>query len=479
MQFFDYDADLSLFNSLMEATEGAEDSAPDESAPAEEAPAEEAAPAEKTTKSKAKKGIPRTKLGSAIAGEIRKVLKTKEMNLKVFRATYWPNQSEPFELCTVDAYEVSNDPTMTQYVKQTDDTHITINFTALIRACTSDDLMVELEHISNWQKVASDTFGSYRAAVLLALDGQKGSRKFPSLATRINRGLKDVDSDKNTIVDPEEEKELKKQAREEKKAQKAQAEQNPQEEQQPQEQQNPQEEQQPQEQQNPQEEQKPQEQQNSQEEQKPQEQQNQQNNPETPSDDDPNAQFKKIRANYNENYKNDLKYYCEKNADDLDDEGKSALADQYYDKAMEDFQEVQDPEVQQKVQKMIQSDIELYSQPNKKNDSDSGNDKDNQNDFNWGQDDKDKKDGESEDDGDSDNTDNSGTSPANNNKGFFNWINNTMNNWDQNGVTNKTANPRPQGGVQRMDYTWKQSQRDRNGGKVKKKKTVDQQLDED
>jgi hypothetical protein len=176
-----------------------------------------------------------------------------------------------------------------------------------------------------------------------------------------------------------------------------------------------------------------------------------------------------------------LKYYCEKNADDLDDEGKSALADQYYDKAMEDFQEVQDPEVQKKVQKMIQSDIELYAQPNKKNDSDSGNDKDNPNDFNWGQDDKDKKDGESEDDGDSDDTDNSGTSPANNNKGFFNWINNTMNNWEQNGVTNKAANPRPQGGVQRMDYTWKQSQRDRNGVKVKpkKKKTVDQQLDED
>ena len=455
MQFFDYDADLSLFNSLMEATEGAEESAPEESAPAEEAPAE------KPTKSKAKKGIPRTKLGSAIAGEIRKVLKTKEMNLKVFRATYWPNQCEPFVLCNVDAYEVSNDPMMTQYVKQTDDTHITINFTALIRACTSDDLMVELEHISNWQKVASDTFGSYRAAVLLALDGQKGSRKFPSLATRINRGLKDVDSDKNTIVDPEEEKELKKQAREEKNAQKAQAEQNPQEEQQPQEQQNPQEEQKPQEQQKPQEEQKP------------------QNDPNTPSDDDPNEQFKKIRANYNENYKNDLKYYCEKNADDLDDEGKSALADQYYDKAMEDFPEVQDPDVQQKVQKMIQSDIELYAQPNKKNDSDSDNDKDNPNDFNWGQDDD--KDGESEEDGESDDTDNSGTSPANNNKGFFNWINNTRNNWEQNGVTNKVANPHPQGGVQHMDYTWKQSQRDRNGVKVKpkKKKSVDQQLDED
>lgn len=460
MQFFDYDADLSLFNSLMEATEGAEESAPDESAPAEEdAPAEEAAPAEKTTKSKAKKGIPRTKLGSAIAGEIRKVLKNKEMNLKVFRATYWPNQSEPFVLCTVDAYEVSNDPTMTQYVKQTDDTHITINFTALIRACTSDDLMVELEHISNWQKVASDTFGSYRAAVLLALDGQKGSRKFPSLATRINRGLKDVDSDKNTIVDPEEEKELKKQAREEKKAQKAQAEQNPQEEQQPQEQQNPQEEQKPQEQQQ-------------------QDQQNQQNDPEAPSDeDDPKSQYRKIRKNFAENYKDDLQLYCEKNAGDLDDEGKNALVDDYYDKAMEDFPEVQDPEVTQKVQEMVQNYVDLYTKETKPTEEQNP-DKDGKDDFNWGQDDdKDKNDGESEED----DTDNSGTSPANNDKGFFNWINNTRNNWEQNGVTNKAANPHPQGGVQRMDYTWKQSQRDRNGvkAKPKKKKTVDQQLDED
>jgi hypothetical protein len=408
MQFFDYDEDLSLFNSLMEATEGAEESAPDESAPAEED-----APAEKTTKSKAKKGIPRTKLGSAISGEIRKVLKTKEMNLKLFRATYWPNQCEPFVLCTVDNYEVSNDPMMTQYVKQTDDTHITINLTALIRACTSDDLMAELEHISNWQKVASDTFGSYRAAVLLALDGQKGSRKFPSLATRINRGLKDVDSDKNTIVDPEEEKELKKQAREEKKAQKAQAEQNPQEEQQPQEQQNPQ------------------------EEQKPQEQQPPQNDPDTPSDeDDPKALYRKIRKNFQENYKDDLELECKNNADSLDDEGKDDLVDKYYDKAMEDFPDVYDNDVQEKVQDLVASYVSLYTKTNEPKSTESKDPDDD--DMNWGPKTKPK-------DNQSDNTNTTTNNKPKDNpkdKGYFNWLNNTINNWNQEGVLNQQANPK-------------------------------------
>jgi hypothetical protein len=449
MQFFDYDADLSLFNSLMEETE-----APANTEAGEPAQGNDTA---KTPKQRgSKKSTGKSKFtGSTIVKAISDALTNKDLNYKLFYETYYPKEpeSKPFVLCKAGGFTIKNDPHLGDYVQKTDDTHITVNLSAAINAKSRSKVAKDLEHMQDKRAYADREDSLYQLAKIQVLD---------SFATLINHVLKDPEYEKNKILDPEEKKELQKKAREEKNAQKAQAEQNPQEEQQPQEQQKSPEEQQPQ------------------EEQKPQEQQPQ-NDPNTPSDDDPKEQFKKIRANYNENYKNDLKYYCEKNADDLDDEGKSALADQYYDKAMEDFQEVQDPEVQQKVQDMIQSDIELYSQPNKKNDSDSDNDKDNPNDFNWGQDDKDKKDGESEDDGDSDDTDNSGTSPANNNKGFFNWINNTMNNWEQNGVTNKAANPRPQGGVQRMDYTWKQSQRDRNGvkAKPKKKKTVDQQLDED
>ena len=436
MQFFDYDADLSLFNSLMEETE-----APANTEVGEPAQGNDTA---KTSKQRgSKKSTGKSKFtGSTIVKAISDALTNKDLNYKLFYETYYPKEpeSKPFVLCKSGGFTIKNDPHLGDYVQKTDDTHITVNLSAAINAKSRSKVAKDLEHMQDKRAYADREDSLYQLAKIQVLD---------SFATLINHVLKDPEYEKNKILNPEEKKELQKKAREEKNAQKAQAEQNPQEEQQPQ------------------------------EEQKPQEQQNPQNEPNTPSDDDPNAQFKKIRANYNENYKNDLKYYCEKNADDIDDEGKYALADQYYDKAMEDFQEVQDPEVQKKVQEMIQSDIELYAQPNKKNDSDSDNDKDNQNDFNWGQD-KDK-DGESEDDGESDDTVNSGTSPANNKKGFFNWINNTMNNWEQNGVTNKVANPRPQGGVQRMDYTWKQSQRDRNGvkAKPKKKKTVDQQLDED
>lgn len=442
MQFFDYDADLSLFNSLMEETE-----APANPEAGEQVQGDDTA---KTPKKRgSKKSTDKSKFtGSTIVKAISDALINKDLNYKLFYETYYPKEpdSKPFVLCKVGGFTIKNDPHLGTFVEKTDDTHITVNLSAAINAKSRSKVAKDLEHMQDKRAYADREDSLYQLAKIQVLD---------SFATLINHVLKDPEYEKNKILDPEEKKELQKKAKEEKESQKAPAEQNPQEEQQPQEQQN------------------------SQEEQKPQEQQNPQNDPDTPSDDDPKEQFKKIRANYNENYKKDLQFYCEKNAATLDDEGKADLADQYYDKAMEDFPEVQDPEVQKRVQKMINSDIELYSQTEKKPEQDNQDD-------NWDwkpEEDGNKTENDGDNDDDNDTSDHSGTSPANNNKGFFNWINNTRNNWAQAGVTNTAANPQPQSGVQRMDYTWKQSQKDRNGGSVpnnkKKKKNLDQTLDED
>ena len=442
MQFFDYDADLSLFNSLMEETE-----APANPEAGEQVQGDDTA---KTPKKRgSKKSTDKSKFtGSTIVEAISDALINKDLNYKLFYETYYPKEpdSKPFVLCKVGGFTIKNDPHLGTFVEKTDDTHITVNLSAAINAKSRSKVAKDLEHMQDKRAYADREDSLYQLAKIQVLD---------SFATLINHVLKDPEYEKNKILDPEEKKELQKKAKEEKESQKAPAEQNPQEEQQPQEQQN------------------------SQEEQKPQEQQNPQNDPDTPSDDDPKEQFKKIRANYNENYKKDLQFYCEKNAATLDDEGKADLADQYYDKAMEDFPEVQDPEVQKRVQKMINSDIELYSQTEKKPEQDNQDD-------NWDwkpEEDGNKTENDGDNDDDNDTSDHSGTSPANNNKGFFNWINNTRNNWAQAGVTNTAANPQPQSGVQRMDYTWKQSQKDRNGGSVpnnkKKKKNLDQTLDED
>lgn len=442
MQFFDYDADLSLFNSLLEESE-----APANPEAGEQVQGDE--PAKTPKKRGSKKSTDKSKFtGSTIVKAISDALINKDLNYKLFYETYYPKEpdSKPFVLCKVGGFTIKNDPHLGTFVEKTDDTHITVNLSAAINAKSRTKVAKDLEHMQDKRAYSDREDSLYQLAKIQVLD---------SFATLINHVLKDPEYEKNKILDPEEKKELQKKAKEEKEVQKAQAEQNPQEEQQPQEQQNPQ------------------------EEQKPQEQQNPQNDPETPSDDDPREQFKKIRANYNENYKKDLQFYCEKNAATLDDEGKGDLADQYYDKAMEDFPEVQDPEVQKRVQQMINSDIELYSQTEKKPEQDNQDD-------NWDwkpEEDGNKTENDGDDDDDNDTSDNSGTSPANNNKGFFNWINNTRNNWAQAGVTNTAANPQPQSGVQRMDYTWKQSQKDRNGGSVpsnkKKKKNLDQTLDED
>ena len=445
MQFFDYDADLSLFNSLMEETEAPANTEAGE-------PAQGNDPAKTSKQRGSKKSTGKSKFtGSTIVKAISDALTNKDLNYKLFYETYYPKEpdSKPFVLCKAGGFTIKNDPHLGDYVQKTDDTHITVNLSAAINAKSRTKVAKDLEHMQDKRAYADREDSLYQLAKIQVLD---------SFATLINHVLKDPEYEKNKILDPEEKKELQKKAREEKNAQKAQAEQNPQEEQQPQEQQKSPAEQQPQEEQKP---------------------QDQQNDPDTPSDDDPKEQFKKIRANYNENYKKDLQFYCEKNAATLDDEGKSDLADQYYDKAMEDFPEVQDPEVQKRVQKMINSDIELYSQTEKKPEQDKQDD-------NWDwkpEEDGNNTENKGDDDDDNDTSNNSGTSSANGQKGFFNWINNTRNNWEQAGVTNRTANPHPQGGVQRMDYTWEQAKKDRNGGSVpnkkKKKKNLDQTLDED
>jgi len=388
MQFFDYDEDLRTFNSLMEANKKA---TPEDTGADKAAAGTSGATQTDATNDKFK--------SSTITDKIRENLeKSEKLNYKLFCATYWPETySHKFLLGKSGNYIVMNDPLLDTEppAKMTDDKHISINLSSIINHKTSGNMAKKLVGIQDLRSFAAQKNSPYSTARSDIIDKQLS---------------KLLDS----VLDPDyEEKQLKKQQQKEARQKAKEEKQNAQEEQNKQgnpDENNPQDQQQ----QNP---------------------QDQKNNPDTPSDeDDPKALYRKIRKNFQDNYKDDLQLYCQRNADELDDEGKDALVDEYYDKAMEDFPDVYDNDVQEKVQDLVASYVDLYTKTDEKKSKES-NDPDDD-DMNWGP----KK--KPDDNQSNDNTSNSKPNDKPEDKGYFNWLNNTINNWNQEGVLNQTANPK-------------------------------------
>ena len=476
MQFFDYDEDLRIFNALMEAKKKAD--------PATAGSGNSAA----TSKpSDPKKSAADDKFKqSTITNKIKDNLnKSEKLNYKLFCATYWPEKySQPFQLGKAGNYIVMNDPSVKDPpVKLTDNTHISINLSALINKKTRRTMAKKLVGIQDLAAFAADQNTPYSEARAYIIN------------ENLSKWLE-------TVLDPDyeakqREKQAKKEARQKAKEEQNkqgnteennpqdQQQQNPQDQQQQnpqdQQQQNPQDQQQqnPQDQQqkNPQDQQQQnpqdQQQQNPQDQQKSQNQQGQ-NGPDTPSDEDnPNALYKKIRKNFQENYKEDMMIDCKNQAGSLDDDGKDALVDKYYDMAMEDFPDVYDDDVQQRVQDLIASYVDLYTKTNdnQQNQQNKNPDDPDEDEFNFDPNKK-KKNPNGQDDGDNDQSNNNdGSAPGNSNGkhgyGYFNWLNNTLKHWDQSGVTNRAANPKP--GVEHADYTVKQATNDWLAGRRARK----------
>ena len=428
MQFFDYDEDLKIFNSLMEAKKKAD--------PATAVSGKSAAT---SNPSDPKKSAADDKFKqSTITNKIKDNLnKSEKLNYKLFCATYWPEKySRPFQLGKAGNYIVMNDPSVKDPpVKLTDNTHIAINLSALINEKTRSTMAKKLVGIQDPAAFAADKNTPYSEARAYIIN------------EKLSKWLE-------TVLDPDyEAKQLEKQKKKEAR-QKAKEEQNKQgntEDNNPQDQQ----------QQNPKNQQNPQ----------------GQNDPDTPSDeDDPKALYRKIRKNFQENYKDDLELECKNNADSLDDEGKDDLVDKYYDKAMEDFPDVYDNDVQEKVQDLVASYVSLYTKTNEPKSTESKDPDDD--DMNWGPKTKPK-------DNQSDNTNTTNNKPKDKpkDKGYFNWLNNTINNWNQEGVLNQQANPKKN--IEASHFIrdakdWLNRRRQKKGtSKSNQHKDTDRILDED
>jgi hypothetical protein len=408
MQFFDYDNDLDIFNTLMEDIE---DSVPLMDIDDDERVIHLEARKAGTAKKKATQTNqdvastqnpqePNKVTGAIVAGAIRKALSKEAaeyaaaqeskkpynpiLSKSLFRAAYWPTDenTKPFQIAETDGHPIINNPTATKIIELKDDGQIEVSFSKLVYKFTSNPFIHEIAALGPDDKIPGDRFGLFDEAILKAL------KKLQTVATAY---FKDPNTEKNSFDKPKKEQkpdELNKSApddqqpdQQEQKQDQQQPDQQEQkqDQQQPDQQQQKQDQQQPDQQQQKQDQQQPDQQQQKQDQQQPDQQQQkqdqqqpdqQQQNPQeddvpTPEDDGPvdqRAVLKEILEDFRDSYQQPLQAECDEQKDTLDDAGKDALADQVTKSLLKPYEDKADQDTKAKVRQVVAYNIRQYTQ---------------------------------------------------------------------------------------------------------------------
>ena len=402
--FFDYDTDLAQFNSLMEDIDDPTPMVVGEPTiqlesifpllEADDPEAEQEDQSADTDKVN----------GNEVVGLISDALKKKTQRSNLFKATYFANTyGGSFNLVKakegVSRYNVVNDGKATDYFKVDGDT-ITVNLSTLTRQSSSNEFVNKIKSITDWKTVSADMFGEFQKAIMDAL--QKLSSKIDSgdtAASDVNKSAGDEAQGQG-----EENQGQSEDTQGQSKEAQGQGE-------------------------------------------EPLKQEddvidvpNDDDEPvDVPSDGgDQKSVCRQILKDYQENYQKFLEADCDEAKDSIDDEGRKDIADQYYSELMEPYGDEADDTTKNRVYKVIYMDVKKFTtDPNAQKTENSNPDKD---EMDWTPD-KPKKKDDGSDDGSDDGK--SKKKPNDPNKGYGNWLKNTLKNWSDEGVINTKLHPNP------------------------------------
>lgn len=269
--------------------------------------------------------------GSVIANAIKTILDVGETDKRtvakkrneLFRAAYFDNK-EQFSLGQADQYEITNDSSMTDsYFKVVDDTHIVVNFSLLVRMCTTKAFDRTIQSLGkSWKKATATTLESpFSKAIEKALK---------QLANIVDSGAYGVEDENNPINKKKKEKEEKEKQKEQEPPTEE-----PTQEGEPKKDEPPTEE---------------------------------EPNVEVPEEDDPKKLYSTIMKDFRENYQQNLEADCDARKDDIDDAGREELTEDCYHQLMEPYMDKADEEVQDKIHKIVAFYVKKYTNdPNAQN----------------------------------------------------------------------------------------------------------------
>lgn len=425
MQFFDYDNDLVAFNTLMEDIEDPTPLVEDddevvirleadettEQKPAPAAPPKKGRTAKKTAEAG---GDTNQFSGAMVANAVSNaVINNAKIRTKVFTSAYWHTNAEPFEFADIDGRKIINDPSLNAIIEERDDGTVAVNFSRLVYKKTPASFINYLQGVEDWSDLPHKQISPFAKALNAAVT---------SFLTVVKKYFKDKNTAANTFDKPE--KEEQKQQDELQKAPPAEEEKN----------------------EHPQNQEQNGQQQQQQEPQKEQPQQDEE--ADTPDDNgevDQRQLYSSILKDFRDNYEQELEADCAENKGNIDDDGRQAIADQYYEALMEPYNDKADDDTKKRVMKIVKhSVVKNTTDPNAANKDTDNNDNPDDDDMNWGGDTDNKDNGDDDlDDDDDEKKDKTSTKAPAKDKGYGNWFKNTMQNWGDEGVVNKKLYQHP------------------------------------
>lgn len=378
--FFDYDTDLDQFNSLMEDIDDPTPMVVGEPT----IQLESIFPLLEADEQEDQSADTDKVNGNEVVGLISDALKKKTQRSNLFKATYFANTyGGSFNLVKakegVSRYNVVNDGKATDYFKVDGDT-ITVNLSTLTRQSSSNEFVNKIKSITDWKTVSADMFGEFQKAIMDAL--QKLSSKIDSGDTAA--------SDVNKSAGEEAQGQDEKAQNEEPLKQEDDLVDVPNDDDEP---------------------------------------------VDVPSDGgDQKSVCGQILKDYQQNYQKFLEADCDEAKESIDDEGRKDIADQYYSELMEPYGDEADNTTKNRVYKVIYMDVKKFTtDPNEQKTENGNPDKD---EMDWTPEPKKKTEDGTEDGKDKKNQNDP-------NKGYGNWLKNTLKNWSDEGVINTKLHPNP------------------------------------
>ena len=441
MQFFDYDNDLVAFNTLMEDIEDPTPLVEDDDdevvirleadETTEQKPAPAAPPKKgRTVKKTAEAGGDTNQFsGAMVANAVSNaVINNAEIRTKVFTSAYWHTNAEPFEFAEIDGRKIINDPSLNAIIEERDDGTVAVNFSRLVYKKTPASFINYLQGVEDWSDLPHKQISPFAKALNAAVT---------SFLTVVKKYFKDKNTAANTFDKPAKEEPKKdevqknppteEEQKQQDEVQKAPPTEDEKNEQQPNQEQQKQQEPQKQQQQEPQKEQQPQDEE-----------------ADTPDDNgevDQRQLYSSILKDFRDNYQQELEADCADSKGNIDDDGRQALADQYYEALMEPYNDKADDDTKNRVMKVVKHTVvKNTTDPNAANNDTNTTDNPDDDNMDWSGDTGKKDEGDDDLDDDDDDGENKSNDSE---RGYGNWFRNTFNNWDEEGVTNKDLYKRP------------------------------------
>lgn len=425
MQFFDYDNDLVAFNTLMEDIEDPTPLVEDDDevvirleadGTTEQKPAQAAPPKKgRTAKKTAEAGGDTNQFsGAMVANAVSNaVINNAEIRTKVFTSAYWHTNAEPFEFADIDGRKIINDPSLNAIIEERDDGTVAVNFSRLVYKKTPASFINYLQGVEDWSDLPHKQISPFAKALNAAVT---------SFLTVVKKYFKDKNTAANTFDKP---------AKEEPKQDEVQK--------------------------NPPTEEEKNEPPKNQEQQKPQKQQQQEPQKEQPTQDeeadtpDDNGEvdqrqlYSSILKDFRDNYQQELEADCADNKGNIDDDGRQAIADQYYEALMEPYDDKADDDTKARVMKVVKHTVvKNTTDPNAANNDPNAADNPDDDNMDWSGDNGKKDNGDDDlDDDDDEKKEKTSTKAPSKDKGYGNWFKNTMQNWGDEGVVNKKLYQHP------------------------------------